>query len=240
MRSSFDPFSFVVTTIAGWMSQCQQKVIAYLIEENRVLREQVGDQRLRFNDGQRRRLAAKAKQLGRETLGQVATIAKPETLLTWHRKLIVQNAESPCRSPGRPPTDHEIVALAVRMAEANRSWGYRRIQGALSNLGHDLAHNTIRNILKRHGIEPAPERSRKTSWKEFLDRHWAQIMTSDFFRRNPLNLSGLGRVLVLLGLIKPSTRRVESAPTTAGMDELSMTAISGEMTDDMAGWSEEK
>ena len=68
MRASLDPFSFVVATIAGWMSQYQQKVIEYLIEENRVLREQLGDRRLRFNDGQRRRLAAKAKQLGRETL----------------------------------------------------------------------------------------------------------------------------------------------------------------------------
>src|SRR5215467_15503124 len=205
MHASLDLFSFFVTTIAGWMSQYQQRVIAYLIEENRVLREQVGDRRLTFNDDQRRRLAAKAKQLSRETLRQLAAIAKPETLLTWHRKLIVQNAESPCRSPGRPPTDPEITPLAVRMAEENRSWGYRRIQGALANLGHDLAHNTIRNILKRHGIEPAPERSRKTSWKEFLQRHWAQITTTDFFRRNPLNRSGLGRVLVLLRLMKPST-----------------------------------
>jgi hypothetical protein len=141
MRASLDPFWFVVTTIAGWMSQYQQKVIAYLIEENRVLREQVGDRRLRFNDDQRWRLAAKAKQLGRETLRQVATIAKPETLLTWHGKLIAQNTESPCRSPGRPPTDQDIAALAVRMAEEYRSWGYRRIQGGWANLGHDLAHN---------------------------------------------------------------------------------------------------
>src|SRR5262249_38334587 len=51
-------------------------------------------------------------------------------------------------------------------------WGYRRIQGAIANLGHVLAHTTIANILKRHGIEPAPERNRKTTWKEFLDRHW--------------------------------------------------------------------
>ena len=89
-------------------------------------------------------------------------------------------------------------------------------------------------------FEPALERSRKTSWKEFLDRHWAQITTSDFFRRNPLNRSGLGRVLVFLGLIKPSTRRVDSAATAAGMDELATTAIAGKMTDDMVGWSEEK
>src|SRR5262249_52624018 len=125
MRASLDPLSFLVTTIAGWMSQHQQKAIAYLIEENRVLREQWGDRRRRFKDDERRRLAAKAKQLGSETLRQVATIAKPETLLTWHRKLVVQNAENPYRRPGRPPTEHEIAALAVRMAEENRSWGYR-------------------------------------------------------------------------------------------------------------------
>jgi putative transposase len=240
VRTSFAPFSFVVIAIAGWMSRHQQEVIAYLIEENRVLREQVGDRRLRFNDDQRRRLAAKAKKLGRKTLRQVATIAATETLFTWHRKLIVQNAESPCRSLGRPPTAQEIAALAVRMAEENRSWGYRRIQGALANLGHDLAHNTIRNILKRHGIEPAPERSRKTSWKEFLDRHWEQIMTSDFFRRNSSNRSGLGPVLVLLGFMKPSTRRVDSAGTACGTDGLSTTVIACKMRDNLEGSSKEK
>ena len=139
------------------MSRHQQEVIAYLVEENRVLREQIGNPRLKFNDDQRRRLAVKAKKLGRKTLGQVATIAAPETLLTWHRNLIGRNRTgSARRTPGRPPTRQEIAALAVRMAEENRSWGYRRIQGALANLGHDLAHNTVRNILKRHGIEPSP------------------------------------------------------------------------------------
>jgi hypothetical protein len=54
------------------------------------------------------------------------------------------------------------------MAQENGGWGYRRIQGALSNLGHEIARTTIANILKRHGIEPAPERNRKTTWKEFL------------------------------------------------------------------------
>src|SRR5437899_808702 len=168
------------------MSRHQQEVIAYLIEENRVLREQIGTGRLRFNDDQRRRLAAKAKKLGRKRLGQVATIAAPETLLTWHRKLIVQShAGSPCRTPGRRPTRKEIAALAVRMAEENRFWGYRRIQGALANLGHDLAHNTIRNILKRHGIEPSPERARKTTWRVLAetlgaDRHQRFLRRGSF------------------------------------------------------------
>ena len=97
----------------------------------------------------------------------------PETLLAWHRRLIAQKYDgSANRAPGRPRTAAEIVALVTRMAEENRSWGYRRIQGALSNLGHLLAFKTIANILKEHGIEPAPERSRKTTWKEFITRHW--------------------------------------------------------------------
>jgi hypothetical protein len=170
MRAAFDPFSFLVTSLAGWMNQHQRLVIEFLMEENRVLREQIGDRRLRFSDDQRRRLAAKAKKLGRRVLAEVATIVTPETLLMWHRKLIAQKYDgSSFRSPGRRPTRKEIAALVVRMAEENHLWGYRRIQGALSNLGHVLAHNTIANILKRNGIEPAPERSRKTTWKEFLN-----------------------------------------------------------------------
>src|SRR5215469_11673126 len=146
MRKSLDPFSFLVTTIAGWTSQHQQKVIAYLIEENRVLREQVGDRRLRFNDDQRRRLAAKAKQLGREALRQVATIATPETLLTWHRKLIVQNAERPCRSPGRPPTDHEIAALAsawLRKIAPGDIDGYRQHWPTWATIWHTTQSGTF-------------------------------------------------------------------------------------------------
>jgi hypothetical protein len=90
MRTRLDPFSFLVVSIAGWINQRQHRVIEYLIEENRVLREQIGDRRMRFSDSQRRRLAAKAKMLGRKLLAQVATIVTPETLLAWHRKLIAE------------------------------------------------------------------------------------------------------------------------------------------------------
>ena len=88
MHAAFNQFSFLVVSIAGWMNQHQQQVIEYLMEENRVLREQMGRRRMRFSDDQRRRLAAKAKKLGRRLLNQVATIVTPETLLAWHRKLI--------------------------------------------------------------------------------------------------------------------------------------------------------
>src|SRR5438128_3378923 len=89
MRAGLDPFSFLVIAVAGWLNQRQQHVIEYLVEENRVLREQLGGRRLRFTDKQRRQLAAKAKRLGRKVLEQVATIVTPATLLAWHRKFIV-------------------------------------------------------------------------------------------------------------------------------------------------------
>ena len=182
MPRVLDPFRFVLIAAAGWMNQHQLQIIDYLREENRVLREQPGGRRVRLNDDQRRRLAARAKGLGRKLLTEVATIVTPETLLAWHRKLIAQKYDgSDKRGPGRPRTAREIDVLVVGMAEENRDWGYRRIQGALFNLGHELARSTIAEILKRHGIEPAPERSRKTTWKEFLTRHWELIVAADFF-----------------------------------------------------------
>ena len=99
------------------------------------------------------------------------------------------------RKPGRPPTATEISSLVVRMAEENRGWGYRRIQGALDNLGHVLARTTIANILKRYGIEPAPERSRKTTWKEFLNHHWDQIIATHVFTIEVWTCFGLTRSL---------------------------------------------
>jgi hypothetical protein len=168
-----DPFRFVLIAVAGWMNQQQQFAIDYLREENRVLKEQLGRRRLRLSDDQRRRLAAKAKRLGRRVLKEVAGIVTPETLLAWHRKLIAQKYDGTAqRPPGRPRTAGEIESLVVRMAAENRDWGYSRILGALSNLGYRIARGTVANILKNHGIEPAPEREPKTTWKEFLKRHW--------------------------------------------------------------------
>ena len=171
-----------MTCVAGWLSEHQQRAIDYLTEENRVLRKQIGDKRIRFTDDQRRRLAARAKALSRSALQQLATLVTPETLLVWHRKLIANKYDgSDHRKPGRPRTNADVEALVVRMAEDNRSWGYDRIQGSMANLGRDLSPSGIAKILKRHGIEPAPERVRKTTWKEFLSRHANQIAATDFF-----------------------------------------------------------
>ncbi|MGH8248933.1 MAG: integrase core domain-containing protein, partial [Gammaproteobacteria bacterium] len=182
MPRILDPFRFVLIAVAGWMNQRQLHAMDYLREENRVLREQLGDRRLRLTDDQRRRLAARAKGLGRKLLAEVATLVTPETLRAWHRKLIAQKYDgSGQRRPGRPRTAGQIEALVIRLAKENRDWGYRRIQGALSHLGHELARSTIAEMLKRHGLAPAPERTRKTSGKEFLSRHWEVLVAADFF-----------------------------------------------------------
>jgi putative transposase len=236
MRPLLDPFSFLVVSLAGWMNHHQQHVIHYLVEENRVLREQIGDRRMRFTDDQRRRLAARAKKIGRRLLNQVATIVTPETLLAWHRRLIAKKYDgSANRRPGRPRTAAEIATLVVRMANENRSWGYRRIQGALSNLGHLLAFKTIANILKEHGIEPAPERSRKTTWKEFLTRHWEQIVASDFFTIEVWTPAGLKRFIILF-FMQISTRRVEIGGIASKANGLWMTQIARNITDDVDGF----
>jgi len=164
---------------------------------------------LRFNDDQRRRLAARTKGLGRKLLAEVATLVTPDTLLAWHSKLIAQKYDGhEKRGPGRPRTGKEMETLVVRLAEENRAWGYRRIQGAISNLGHKLARSTIANILHRHGIEPAPERSPKTTWK-FLTRHWELIVAADFFSVEVWTARGLRRFLVLF-FIDLSTRSFSS------------------------------
>jgi hypothetical protein len=119
-------------------------------KENRVLREQLPGRRLRLSDNQRRRLAAKAKGLGRKLLGEVATIVTPETLLAWHRNLIARKYNGSGKSgPGRPRTGDEIETLIVRMAEENRDWGYRRIQGVALQPGHAVSRSTIADIRVR-------------------------------------------------------------------------------------------
>ena len=152
MTKSLDPFRLLLIAVSGWMNQQQLQLIDYLREENRVLREQLGQRRLRFNDDQRRRLAARAKGLGSKLLREVATIVTPETLLAWHRRLIAQKYDgSGKRGRGRPRKSAEIEDLVVRLAKENRSWGYRRIQGALSNLGYEVGRGTIEEMLARQG-----------------------------------------------------------------------------------------
>jgi hypothetical protein len=231
MSAFLKPLSFLVACLSGWINEHQQRAIEYLTEENLVLREQIGDRRLHFTDDQRRRLAARAKELSRSALRQIATIVTPETLLAWHRKLIAAKYDgSSKRKPGRPKTHAQVEALIIRMAEENRTWGYDRIVGALANLGHEVSRQTVANILKRHGIEPAPERERKTTWKEFVSRHFDQIAAADFFTVEVWTLKGLQRFMILF-FIELSSRRVQLGGVAKCPNGLWMEQVGRNVTD---------
>src|SRR4030095_16751732 len=129
------PIQFLLFLLIGWVSRQQEDVIEYLKAENRALLEQLGGKRLRFTDAQRRRLARKAKPLGRMRLRELSPIVTPDTLLRWYRELVAQKYDgSSRRRPGRPRIAAEIQALILAMASDNPRWGYTRIQGALATL----------------------------------------------------------------------------------------------------------
>jgi hypothetical protein len=120
MKKVFNPFHFVLIALAGWMNHRQYALIGYLREENRVLRQQLAERRLRFNDDQRRRLTVRAKPMGQRLKGETPIVTW-ERLLACHRKSIAQKYDgNRRRSPGRPRTVAEIEALVVRMARENR------------------------------------------------------------------------------------------------------------------------
>ena len=172
----------------------------YLVTENRILRNQI-KVRVQLTDTERKTLAEIGYRLGKQALQEVATIVTPETILGWHRKLVAQKCDgSPQRkAPGRPPIDPELEALVMRLAQEHRSWGYDRIVGALANLGYTISDQTVGNILKRHGLPPAPERKRTTTWREFIRTHMCNGLQS---KRARLAISAFaGPHYVLLSLL---------------------------------------
>ena len=136
-----------------------------------------------LTDSDRKALAEIGQQLGKKALAEIATVATPDTILAWHRTFAAQKCDTSAapKSVGRPRIDKEIEDLVVRMARENRSWGYDRIVGALANLGYALSDQTVGNILKRHGIPPAPERKKTMTWREFIRIHLDLLLTTDFF-----------------------------------------------------------
>jgi len=216
---------------AGWVNRGQQDVIAFLQEENRVLREQLGGKRLPFTDSQRRRLAAKAKAIGRKGLFEISTLVTPDTLLRWYRRLIAKKYDgSKSRTVGRPRTAAEIEELILQMARQNSTWGYTRIRGALYNLGHNIGRNTIKRILLDNGLDPSPLRGRTMSWETFLKAHWGAIAATDFFSVEVLTRVGLVRYFVLF-VIDLKTRRVEISGIVRQPDREWMKQMARNLTD---------
>ena len=187
----------------------------YLIAENRILRSHLPP-RVRLSDPQRSTLAEIGKRLGRQELHRVASVALPDTILAWYRRLIAQKFDSSKRRsyPGRPPIAPAVEALIVRMARENSGWGYDRIVGALANLGHRVSDQTVGNVLRRYGIPPAPQRSQKTTWNEFIRRHMDVLAGTDFFTVEVLTWRGLATYYVLF-FLHLETRRVSRRHTAS-------------------------
>jgi transposase InsO family protein len=197
----------------------------YLVTENRLLRNHITG-RVRLSDGERKTLAEIGKKLGKQALAEVASIVTPETILAWHRKLVAQkfDGSQQRKAQGRPKIDADLEALVVRIAQENRSWGYDRIVGALANLGLTVSDQTVGNILKRHGIPPAPQRKMTTTWKEFIRTHMEVLVATDFFTAEVWTLGGLVTYYVLffihLGSRKVSVAGVTPYPTAPWMMQI--------------------
>ena len=183
----------LLASITGSVDEELRLRNAYLAAENRILRDQMKARRLLLTDAERKTLAEIGHALGRQALQEIATIAKPDTILAWHRKFLDhQDASSPQRqSVGRPCIAKELEDLVVRMAHENRSWGYDRIVGALSNLGYGISDQTVGNILKRQGLLPAPERQKTTTWREFIRLHIDMLLATNFFTHEVWRWFGL-------------------------------------------------
>jgi putative transposase len=187
--------------------------------------------RVHLSDGERTTLAEIGQKLGKKALEDVASIVKPDTILAWHRKLIAQkfDGSQKRKAPGRPPVDAELEALVVRIARENRSWGYDRIVGALANLGYTISDQTVGNILKRHGLPPAPERKTTTTWKEFIRTHLDVLVATDFFTAEVWTLGGLVTYYVLF-FIHLSSRKIHIAGVTPHPNEAWMVQVARNIT----------
>jgi hypothetical protein len=165
-------------------------------------------------------LAEIAQRLGRKALEELAAVAKPDALLAWYRKLIANKFDGSKfrQRVGRPRMDEEAERLVVQMAKENSGWGYDRIVGALANLDFLLSDQTVGNILRRHGLSPAPKRKQAICWKDFIRSHMEVLVGTDFFTVEVLTLKGLVTYYVLF-FIHLESRRVSLVGFTPYPDQ---------------------
>ena len=206
----------------------------YLAAENRILRAKLPST-LRLSDPERATLAEIGKRLGRKALREVACVANPDTILAWYRRLVAKKFDGSKHRqyPGRPRVAADVEALVVRMAQENSGWGYDRIVGALDNLGHQVSDETVGNILRRHGMAPAPKRGQTTSWKDFIASHMNVLVGADFFTVEVLTWRGLATYYVLF-FIHLESRRVTVTGITRHPDQEWMEQIARSATQE--GW----
>lgn len=233
VSSVLHPWQLLIAVICGWVNRHQQDVIDLQNDQIRTLLKAQGKKRIPLTDDDRRRLAVKAKRVGRKALLELTTIVTPDTILRWHRQLVAQKWNYTKRRRkvvGRPAITNKVKRLVVRMAKENPRWGYDRISGEMSNLGHVVCDQSVGNILKEHGIEPAPARKQSTSWKEFIHAHWDVLAAVDFTTIEVWTCRGLV-TYYLLFFMDLSSRRIQFAGMTPNPSESWMNQIARNVTD---------
>lgn len=220
------------------MNRKQQDLIDYLHAENETLKEQLesNDVKLKLSNTQRRKLAKSGKKLGRKRLMQYASIVTPDTLLGWHRKLVALKYTAKRKINTERQEEMALIKeFCVKFAEENPTWGYGRIQGALSNIGYTICEATVANILRAAGIEPSPERIRKSNWKQFVRSHMATICVADFLTTEVWTVRGLVRyhTLFVMNLAK---RQVQIAQISCQMNGEVMAQVARNLTDSEDGF----
>jgi len=220
----------VLAFVTGSVDQELLARAEYLAAENRILKAQLKG-RLKLSDAERATLAEIGHRLGRKALVDVATVARPDTILAWYRNLVARKFDGSKmrQSPGRPRIKREIEQLIVRLAKENRDWGYDRIVGALANLGYKVCDQTVGNVLQRHGLSPAPGHKHTTTWSAFIRIHLALLAGTDFFTAEVLTFRGLVTYYVLF-FIHLESRRVNIAGMTVHPDERWMKQIARNVT----------
>ena len=223
-------WSRILAYVTGTVDQELLARSEYLAAENRILKAQLKG-RLKLSDAERATLGEIGHRLGRKLLAEVATVAQPDTILAWYRKLVARkfDGSKARQGPGRPRVRREVEQLIVRMASENSDWGYDRIAGALGNLGYVISDQTVGNVLRRYGLSPAPERKRTTTWPVFIRTHLALLAGTDFFTAEVLTLRGLVTYYVLF-FIHLESRRIEIAGITVHPDEPWMKQIARNAT----------
>jgi putative transposase len=219
----------------GWSTKSSLLQNECLIAENTILRAHLPG-RLRLTDPQRSTFVGNWQAARPPGTRGSRRRRQAGTILAWYRRLIAHKFDGSRHraGPGRPSVAAVVVELIVRMARENPGWGYDRIVGALSNLGYTVCDQTVGNILRRHGIAPAPKRSQMTTWKDFIAAHMAVLGGIDFFSVEVLTWRGLATHYVLF-FIQLESRRVNLAGSTKHPDAVWMEQMARNAIDPKAG-----
>jgi putative transposase len=231
---------FLSAMIAYAINERMARRLYYVQEEVRVLREALvtatGKTRIAFTAQQRQRLAIKGKALTPDERLGCCQLVRPATILKWFRELAAKPYDvSKLRGPGRPRKPNELRQLVLRLANENIGWGYTKIRDALRGMKIEIARTTVAAILAEAGLDTAPDRTRKRTWKHFLKSHWETLYACDFFRVEILGTFGTVGVMVFF-VIELKSRTVHVAGIRRAPDGAWMTQIARNLLDPVDGF----